>query len=128
MGNDPKIDFELFLQTYAWIICVAIALVIAGVIALLIIRGKKKKKSKKAPSKNEPSEWFAALGGKENVLELNATGSRLSVKLINKDLMDRDLLTKLGVSNIVMMSDKITLVTNLDNEQIVENMKNSLQK
>ena len=128
-GNDPKNDFEIFLSNYAWIICVALVLVIIGVIVLLVIRGKGKGNKKgKVISNADASEWFDALGGSDNVLEVNATGSRLSVKLINKDLMNREALTKLGVSNIVMMSDKITLVTNLDNQKIVENMKNSPQK
>ena len=128
-GNDPKNDFEIFLSNYAWIICVALVLVIIGVIVLLVIRGKGKGSKKgKTISNADASEWFDALGGSDNVLEVNATGSRLSVKLINKDLMNREALTKLGVSNIVMMSDKITLVTNLDNQKIVENMKNSPQK
>ena len=128
-GNDPKNDFEIFLSNYAWIICVALVLVIIGVIVLLVIRGKGKGSKKgKVISNADASEWFDALGGSDNVLEVNATGSRLSVKLINKDLMNREALTKLGVSNIVMMSDKITLVTNLDNQKIVENMKNSPQK
>ena len=128
-GNDPKNDFEIFLSNYAWIICVALVLVIIGVIVLLVIRGKGKGSKKgKVISNADASEWFDALGGSDNVLEVNAVGSRLSVKLINKDLMNREALTKLGVSNIVMMSDKITLVTNLDNQKIVENMKNSPQK
>lgn len=125
-GNDPKNDFELFLQTYAWIICVALVLIIIGIIALIIIRGKRKNKRTKIDA--DPDEWINALGGKDNLLSANAVGSRLSVQLINKDLINREALTKLGVSNIVMMSDKVTLVTKLDNKQIVEKMKNSLQK
>ena len=66
----------------------------------------------------------------------SARGSRIHfsvyaheiIKAIDKEKINREALTSLGVTSIVMMSDKVTLVTNLDNQKIVENMKNSLQK
>ena len=124
-GNDPKNDFELFLRDYGWILCVAVVALIAITITALLIVNRNKKKAPKVEA--SPDEWLLALGGKENILDVSSTGSRLTVKLVNKELINRESLTQLGVNNIVMMSDKVTLVTQLDNNKIVENMKNLLQ-
>ncbi len=126
-GNDPKNDFEIFLKNYAWVIAVAIVLIILITIAIIFLLNKKNKKPVKEISQASPSEWLEALGGKDNVIDVQSTGSRLTVKLLNKDLVNRDKLTELGVSSIVVMSDKITMVTNLDNQKIIENIKNSQQ-
>ena len=120
-GNDPKNDFEIFLKNYAWIICVVVVVVILFVIALIIIKGRKNK----GPVVNA-SNWLDALGGKDNIIEVSSTGSRLSVKLKNKELVNKEALNQLGVKNIVSMSDKITLVSELDNSKIVEEIQKSL--
>ena len=125
-GNDPKNDFEAFLRNYAWILClVVVALIVLTIVIVFLIKGKNRgnKKSPIAP----PDGWLNALGGKENIIDITATGSRLVVRLANTNLVDRNALTNLGVSSIVQMSGKLTLVTNLDNQKIVENIKNCLQ-
>ena len=124
-GNDPKNDFEIFLKNYAWIIAVAVVAIILVTIAIILIRGRNNKVPAKQVSQAAPNEWLDALGGADNIVDIQATGSRLVAKIKNKELVNRDKLTELGVSSIVLMSDKITLVTNLDNEKIVESIKNS---
>ena len=124
-GNDPKNDFEIFLKNYAWVIALAIVLIILVTILIIVLGNRKKKAPAKQISKASPSEWLDALGGKDNVLDVQATGSRLTAKLKDKDLVNRDKLTELGVSSIVMMSDKITMVTSLDNQKIIDSIKNS---
>ena len=127
-GNDPKNDLEAFLKDYAWILCVVVAVIIVlTIIVVFAIKNKNKAGSKKEESKAPISEWVDALGGKDNILEVSSARSRLSVKLKQQDLVNRESLTKLGVSSIVKMSDKLTLVTNLDNQKIEENIKNCLQ-
>ena len=126
-GNDPKNDFEMFLKNYAWVIALAIVLIILITTAIILLANKRNKKPVKEISQASPSEWLEALGGKDNVLDVQSTGSRLTAKLANKDLVNRDKLTELGVSSIVLMSDKITMVTNLDNQKIIESIKNSQQ-
>ena len=73
-------------------------------------------------------EWFVALGGKENVKEINAVGSRLSLNLGNKDAIDREKLKTLGVSSVVTMSNKVTLVIEGKAEKIAETLKQSLER
>ena len=122
-GNDPKNDFEIFLKNYAWLIAVAIVAIILITILVIFLTGKKNKAPVKQVSNAAPNEWLDALGGADNIVEIQATGSRLVAKIKSKELVNRDRLTELGVSNIVLMSDKITLVTNLDNQKIVESIK-----
>lgn len=125
-GNDPKNDFEAFLRNYAWVLClVVVVLIVLTIVVIFLIKGRKQS-NKKTPIA-APDEWVNALGGKENITDISATGSRLAVKLVDANLVNRDALTNLGVSSIVQMSGKLTLVTNLDNQKIVENIKNCLQ-
>ena len=123
-GNDPKNDFEIFLKNYAWIIALAVVVIILVTILIIFFTGRKKSAPTKQVSQASPNEWQEALGGIDNILDIQATGSRLVAKLKNKELVNRDKLTELGVSSIVLMSDKITLVTNLDNQKIADSMKN----
>ena len=81
-------------------------------------------KSPKVTVNND--EWFIALGGKENVKEINATGSRLSLNLLDKEVIDREKLKTLGVTSVVSMSNKVTLVIEGKAEQIAETLKQSL--
>lgn len=127
-GNDPKNDFEKFLKNYAWLLCVIVALIIIAVIVIIfVLKNKKGANKKPLTSEKSSDKWLEALGGKDNILEISSTGSRLSVKLANKDLVNRDALTELGIKSIVQMSDKLTLVSDLDNSIIVENIQKSLQ-
>ena len=81
-------------------------------------------KSPKVKVNND--EWFIALGGKENIKEINATGSRLSLNLLDKEVIDREKLKTLGVTSVVSMSNKVTLVIEGKAEQIAETLKQSL--
>lgn len=128
-GNDPKNDFELFLRNYAWVLCIAVVAIIAlTIIIVFIARGKKKPKGKKIISKASGNEWIEALGGKDNIIEVYSAGSRLSIKLNDVTKANREALDLLGVSSIVQMSDKITLVTNLDNQKIVETINKEIEQ
>ena len=93
------------------------------VVAAMFIRYKVKN-SPKAKVNND--EWLNALGGKENIKEINAVGSRLSLNLENKEAIDREKLKTLGVSSVVAMSNKVTLVIEGKAEKIAETLKQSL--
>ena len=62
------------------------------------------------PEIAEKSEWVSALGGSDNIISSEAYGSRLAVKLKDKNLMNKEALKQLGVTNFIEMSDKITLL------------------
>ena len=125
-GNNFKEDFEAFLQNYAWVLCViVVGIILLTILIVFLIKGKKNKKVEKK-GVNDINEWIIALGTKENIVEVNAIGSRLSIKLKDKEKINREELTRLGVKSIVMMSDKVTLVSELDNQKIMEEMKKGL--
>ena len=64
-----------------------------------------------------------ALGGRENVVSIKASGSRLSLVLNDYSLVEDDKLKELGVSSILKMSNKITLVIGQEAKDI-ENLFN----
>lgn len=75
----------------------------------------KKRKVKQIDS----SVWLIALGGNENILSIEAKGSRLSLQLKDKEKMDKVTLTNLGVKSIIEMSNKIVLVLPNDANKVV---------
>ena len=104
-------------------IAVVAALLVVGCAVLLILRSKSNKTSK---AKVSDSEWIDALGGQNNILEASAIGSRLSVKLNDKEIINRDKLKELGVSSILVMSNKVTLVIEKQAEKVASAINHSL--
>lgn len=92
------------------------------VVVIMIIRNKVSKP--KAKINND--EWILALGGKDNIKEVTAIGSRLSLTLQDKENIDREKLKTLGVSSVLVMSNKVTLVIEDKAEKIAESLKQSL--
>ena len=99
----------------------AVAGIIISVIALILVLKKRKKNPKVVDT-----DWFLALGGKENIKEATAVGSRLNLNLANKDIIDRVKLKELGVSSVLVMSNKVTLVIEGQAEKIAQVINNSL--
>ena len=99
----------------------SVAAIVICVIALVIIFTRKKKKAQVVDT-----DWFMALGGKENIKEAMAVGSRLVLKLVNQEEIDRDRLKELGVSSVLVMSNKVTLVIEGQAEKVAETINNSL--
>lgn len=101
--------------------------IIDGVLLLFVIFMVVRFHVNKSPKvKVDNNEWFVALGGKENVKEISAVGSRLSLNLLDKDAINREKLKTLGVSSVVTMSNKVTLVIEGKAEKIAETLKQSL--
>ena len=106
------------------VIClIALDAVLLFLVVIMVILHFVKKSPKQKVNNNE---WFVALGGKENIKEINATGSRLSLVLNDKESIDREKLKQLGVSSVVTMSNKVTLVIESKAEMIAEKLKSSL--
>ena len=113
-SQDPtKNGFVDFLQNYGIFLAIGVAVIVLGAVVavLLLQRNKKDVAPKKEYSSNEV---FDALGGKENVLSHSIAGSRISLTLSNYDNIDEKKLNELGVSSIIKMSNKITLVVKDD--------------
>ena len=119
--NLPLISTDVNPNIIIWLIVLDALLLL--VVVIMVIRFHVTK-SPKVKVNND--EWFMALGGKENVKEINATGSRLSLNLVDKEIIDREKLKTLGVSSVVTMSNKVTLVIEGKAEKIAETLKQSL--
>ena len=78
---------------------------------------KLRKESKKNKDKNINStydEIILNLGGKENIVEMTARGSRLSIVLKDNSLLKIDALKNIGVEGVIVMTSKVTLVIGED--------------
>ena len=123
--DQMKDDFNSFLKNYAlWIAIGLVALIaIVLLIFLLVNRSKKANKNKPEPIASK-SEWISALGGEENIISVEAYGSRLVLVLKDQKNMDKEKLKSLGVTNFIEMSEKVTLLL----EDKAESVKAELEK
>ena len=101
------------------LIIVGCALLVSAAVVLLVVKLRKKK-----ANSFSSNDWLIALGDKDNIKEVMATGSRLSVVLFDKEKIDREKLKELGVSSVLVMSNKVTLVI----EDKAESVAASIQK
>ena len=106
------------------IIGAAILFVIICAVVVIIVLSARKNKKKKVINKS--GDWLMALGGKENIKEVTAIGSRLSLNLNDKENIDREKLKELGVSSILVMSNKVTLVIEDKAEQVATSIQKEL--
>ena len=104
-----SVDF--LLQNLWWIIILGVVVLLGLIwlISFLISKNPKKRKGEVGDI-----DIFTYLGGKDNVLSFTVHGSRLIVKLKNKNLLQREELKGLGVKGFVEKEEDITIV--LSNE------------
>ena len=112
------------LPTYAVVLIVAGCLVLVAILVFLIIFFGKRKKS---PIVDE-SAWLTALGGKDNINNVSAIGSRINLSLKDKEKIDREKLTNLGVNSVLVMSNKVTLVIANNAVDIAETISNGIKE
>lgn len=119
-GDASKNSFNEWLGSYGLYIAIGLAgAVFLTVLALFLytyFKGKKQGPIIKAPERKviQNEEALKALGGAENILEHSLNGSRVILVLNNYDLIDDKALKEMGVSSIVKMTNKITLVVKGD--------------
>jgi phosphotransferase system IIB component len=119
--GDLKKDIVLFLKdNVIWIVLALAAIILISLLVFIIIYRRKKVDQIDTTAS---SEWLDALGGKDNIIEANATGSRLSIKLNDSSLLDEEKIKSLGVSNILKMSNKVILVLEDKADKILEKIK-----
>lgn len=103
-----------------------IALAVVGIIvitALLLIifnRRTNKKKETKVTISSDDDEWLNALGGQDNIKDVSAKGSRLTLSLVDEKKIDDEKLKVLGVQSILKMSNKIILVVEKQAQLLLE--------
>lgn len=100
----PLQEINKFLASYGWIIAVAIAVILALTIVIILLVNK----NKKATS----GGVIELVGGEDNVIESNLKGSRLTLLLKDKKLINNEELHKIGVISVIETGDKTILVLN----------------
>ena len=101
---------DFLLTNLWWIILVAIVFVAALSFLLARLFKKKGPSPKKSLPKADPEGCLLSLGGPENVIEHNLTGSRIVLRLKDYKVVDKESLLRLGVDGFIEKSDKLTLV------------------
>lgn len=115
-GDASKNSFNEWLGSYGLYIAIGLAgavfLTVLGLFLYTYFKGKKQGPIIKAPERKviQNEEALKALGGAENILDHSLNGSRVILVLNNYDLVDDKALKEMGVSSIVKMTNKITLV------------------
>ena len=119
MGEgELKQDIASFFKANAIYIIIALAIIILLTLILFLLLNKKRNKKI-----DNTSIWLTALGEKDNILETNAVGSRLTLKLLDPLKINEEELKKLGVTSIIKMSNKITLVVEDKASEILAKIK-----
>ena len=97
-------------------------ILISFLIMLLVVHHHHRVASKKIIDQpvviKDDSSWHHALGGKENIKEIEYKGSRLIVKLNDNSLVSKDELHTLGATSVITSEEKITIVLKNNAEDI----------
>lgn len=121
--SDLQVDFSNFLRTYAIWICLGIILIIFITLFFLLVLPKIRQKRKKATSISDAIEWINSLGGSSNIINFSSSRSRLTLEVKDSSLVDQNKLKLLGVSSIIIMSQKIILVIDNGADEIKEKIE-----
>ena len=120
------LDAGDFFKNYGLIIGLIILGIIIVIVVVLLIRNKTKNSNKKA-SDDLFNQIMEGLGGIDNVSFLEAKMSRLNVILKNDNLLNIESLKTSGVSRVIKMSSKITLLIGDVASEIEEQFKKEIK-
>ena len=126
--RELKDNLNIFLKQNAFWLSIGIVALIILVILIIILINKKNFKKNKIDALPDNDEFIKALGNIDNINEASANGSRLNIKLKDLNAINRDELTRLGVSSLITMSNKITLVIEGKAEKIANNINKALNR
>lgn len=116
------LDAGDFFKNYGLIIGLIILGIIIVVVVVLLIRNKAKSNNKKV-SNDLFNQIMEGLGGIANINSLEAKMSRLNVSLKDDSLLNIESLKSSGVSRVIKMSSKITLLIGNVASEIEEQFK-----
>ncbi len=106
------LERDFLLSNLYWIVLLALVALIALVylVEFLLARHRMgKKEGEKAVLKGK-EDYLVSLGGADNVLTHKLTGSRIVLTLVDQGKIDREALTKTGITGFIEKSDQLTLV------------------
>ena len=119
------LDAGDFFKNYGLIIGLIILGIIIVVVVVLLIRNKTK--SNKKASNDLFNQIMEGLGGIANINSLEAKMSRLNVSLKDDSLLNIESLKSNGVSRVIKMSNKITLLIGNVASEIEEQFKKEIK-
>lgn len=90
-----------------------IIIVVLVIIAFAILKSKSKN------FKLEANKLIEYLGGSDNIIEYNYTKSRLTVKVKNTELVNKDGIQKLGAQGIVEIENQLKIILGEDARQLI---------
>ena len=88
------------------------------IIIVLVIVAFAILKSKNKHFKLEANKLVEYLGGRDNIIEYNYTKSRLTVKLKDVDLVNKENIQKLGAQGIVEVDNQLKIILGEDARQL----------
>ena len=116
--------FNKFLQENALWIALSFAFIIVITLAVIFLNGRKKESSNRQFTFNADA-FIKALGGQDNFTNAEAKGSRLSLTIKDKNLLNEENLKKNGVLSLIKMSNKVVLVVDGSAEKFKQKIINS---
>ena len=90
------------------------------IIVIMVIIGLAIVKSKNKNFKIEANKLIVFLGGRENIIEYNYNKSRLTVRLKDISLANKESIQKLGASGIVEVDDQLKIILGDDARQLIK--------
>ncbi len=97
---------------------IGIVLLVIAIVCIILFFALKKKRSLKKEDISICKNVIEFLGGKDNIISLENKSSRLVIVLKDANLMNEEELKNIGVSSILKMTSKITLVIGSIAEEI----------
>lgn len=91
-----------------------IIIMILVIIALAILKSKNKN------FKIEANKLVEYLGGRDNIIEYSYNKSRFTVKLKNTDIVNKDMIQKLGAQGIVEVENQLKIILGADARQLIK--------
>lgn len=98
-------------------IVLSIVILVLGITLFFVVKAIRKNKFLENRKKSN-NELILALGGKENIVNVQARGSRLTLVLKDYEVVNEEKLKMHGVSSIIKMSEKITLVIGQESKEL----------
>ena len=103
-------------------IAIIAAVVVLAVVLFFVFKNRKKKDE----SPVDLDALFEALGGQDNVVSVEANGSKVKVVLKDNNAVDAEALKGLGATGVVSTSKATQIIFGKVSEDIVKYMKNRL--
>lgn len=90
-----------------------VIILILMIIAIAIIKSKNKN------FKIEANKLIEYLGGRDNILNYSFTKSRLTVELKNIEIVNKEMIQKLGAQGIVEVDNQLKIILGDDAKQLI---------